>query len=449
MKNFIQTLKNIYKIEDLRNRIFYTLLLLLIYRIGSFVVLPGIDPGQLGAFGQQGQSGLLGLINMFVGGSFSRASVFALGIMPYISASIAMQLLTLVVPTFQKMQKDGESGRRRVTQLTRYLTIIVTAVQAVGYITFLKSQAADAITIQSTFLFGLSTVVVLTAGTVFCMWLGEKITDRGIGNGISLLITVGIIAQLPFALAAELGSKLASGGTGPVFFLVEIALLVAVVMATVMLVQGVRKIPVQYAKRVVGKRQVGGVRQYIPLRVNGSGVMPIIFAQALMFIPSFVAQFFPNSPVAQTIQGTAFYTSFWYNFFFFILVIIFTYFYTALIINPTQMADDMKRNNGFIPGVKPGRNTADFIDNVLSKITLPGSIFLGLVAILPAFATLAGVNSQFAMFYGGTSLLIMVAVVLDTLQQIESHLLMRHYDGLMKGGARIKGRSKNAVGASV
>ena len=449
MKNFIDTIKNIWKIEDLRNKILYTLGLILIYRIGSFVVLPGIDPDQLASFQAQGNDGLLGLLNMFVGGSFTRASVFALGIMPYISASIAMQLLTLAVPYFQKLSKEGESGRKVITQITRYLTIAVTAVQSIGYVTFLKTTAGDAIVIQNTFFFAMSTLIVLTAGTVFCMWLGEKITDRGIGNGISLLIMIGIIARLPHSLFGELSQKMSSGTGGLIFFLIEIAILVAIVIVTILLVQGTRKIPVQYAKRIVGNKQYGGVRQYIPLKVNASGVMPIIFAQALMFIPSFVAQFSPESQWAQEVTSGQAYFSWWYNTIFFILIILFTYFYTALIINPTQMADDMKRNGGFIPGVKPGRRTADFIDNILSKITLPGSIFLGIVAILPVFASLAGVNSQFAQFYGGTSLLILVAVVLDTLQQIESHLLMRHYDGLMKGGTRIKGRGGMAVGASV
>jgi len=445
MKKLIESIQNIFKIEDLRDRILLTLGLILIYRIGTFVTLPGVDPNALSQLASQGDGGLLSLLNMFVGGSFLRASVFALGIMPYISASIAMQLLTLAVPYFQKMQKEGESGRRKITQITRYLTVAVTGLQAVGYVTYLNSIAGNAIVINP-FLFTISTVIVLTAGTVFCMWLGEKITDKGIGNGISLLITVGIIAYLPVAFVAELTQKMTPNG-GPVFFLIELAILVAVVMATVLLVQGVRRIPVQYARRVVGNRQYGGARQFIPLKVNASGVMPIIFAQALMFIPSFVAQFFPDSSFMQSLQSGAFQTSFWYNFSFFWLVVAFTYFYTALIVNPQQMADDMKRNNGFIPGVKPGRQTAEFIDTILSRITFPGSLFLGLVAILPAFAMLAGINTQFASFYGGTSLLILVAVMLDTLQQIESHLLMRHYDGLMKGNARIKGR--NAVGASV
>lgn len=446
MKNFIETLKNIYKIDDLRNRILFTLGLILVYRIGSFIVLPGVDPNGLSELASAGSSGLIGLLDMFVGGSFTRASVMALGIMPYISASIAMQLLTLAVPYFQKLQKEGESGRRKITQMTRILTIVVTGVQSIGYVTFLSSIAGNSIVINPV-LFTVSTVVVLTAGTIFCMWLGEKITDGGIGNGISLLITIGIIARLPFALVAEFGSKIGDGaGGGLVFFVVEIAILVAIVLATVALVQAVRKIPVQYAKRIVGNRQYGGARQYIPLRVNASGVMPIIFAQALMFVPSFVAQFFPDSAFMQSIQSGNFYTSFWYNASFFILVVLFTYFYTALIINPVQMAEDMKRNGGYIPGVKPGRKTAEFIDNIMSRITLPGSMFLAFVAILPAFANIAGVNRQFADFYGGTSLLIIVAVMLDTLQQIEGHLLMRHYDGLMKGS---KLRGRQAVGASV
>ena len=448
MNKFIETLKNIYKIEDLRQRIALTLGLILVYRIGSFIILPGVDPNALTDLAASANAGILGILNMFVGGSFTRASIFALGIMPYISASIAMQLLTLAVPYFQKLQKEGESGRRKITQMTRYLTLAVTGVQSLGYITFLNSITGGNAIIIPTFLFTISTVIVLTAGTIFCMWLGEKMTDKGIGNGISILIMIGIIANLPFALSAELADKVSSGsGGGMVFFVVEIAILVAVVIATILLVQGTRRIPVQYAKRIVGNKQYGGVRQYIPLRVNAAGVMPIIFAQALMFIPSFIGGFFPESATMQSILSGNMYTSFWYNAAFFIMVVLFTYFYTALIINPTQMADDMKRNNGYIPGVKPGRKTAEFIDNVLSKITLPGSIFLGLVAILPAFANLAGVNRQFADFFGGTSLLIMVAVMLDTLQQIESHLQMRHYDGLMKGNSRLRGRG--AVGASV
>ncbi len=446
MNNFIETIKNIFKIEDLREKILYTLGLILIYRIGSFVPLPGIDPNSLG--GATSEGGLMALLNMFVGGSFTRASVFALGIMPYISASIAVQLLTLIVPYFQKMQKDGESGRKKITQLTRYLTILVTFVQGSAYITFLNATVPQAIVLNM-FMFSVSTIICLTAGTVFCMWLGEKITDRGIGNGISLLITVGIIAMLPGSFIQETVARFQSGGAGPVFWLLEIAIWVAIVFACVALVQAVRKIPVQYAKRMVGGQQFQGVRQYIPLKVNASGVMPIIFAQALMFIPSFVGQFFPDSAFMASIANGTFYLSFWYNIAFFILVVVFTYFYTALTINPVQMADDMKRNNGFIPGIKPGKETSDYIDLILSRITLPGSIFLGLIAILPAIAARFGVSQGFSIFFGGTSLLILVAVVLDTLQQIESHLLMRHYDGLMKGSNRIKGRSADTVGASV
>ncbi len=452
MSKFIETLKNIWKIEDLRNKILYTLGLVLVYRIGCFVVLPGIDPGVLAdSTVQAQQNGILGILNMFVGGSFLRASVFALGIMPYISASIAMQLLTLAVPYFQKLQKEGESGRKKISQWTRYGTIAVTLVQGLGYIAFLNQMAPEAIALNS-FMFGLSTIVVLTAGTVFCMWLGEKITDKGIGNGISLIIMIGIIAQLPFGLSAEFGSRLGDetiGGGGIIFFLLEIVMLMAVVIFTVLMVQGVRRIPVNYAKRMIGNKEYGGQRQFIPLRVNASGVMPIIFAQALMFIPSLAGQFFPESSFAQHMNSGEYLTSVWYNVVMFILVVVFTYFYTALIINPNEMAENMKRNNGFIPGVKPGKNTAEFVDNILSRITLPGSLALGLIAILPVFAMAFGVNPQFAQFYGGTSLLILVAVVLDTLQQIEGHLLMRHYDGLMEGSNRIKGRGAGAIGASV
>jgi len=438
MNKFLETLKNIWKIEDLRKKILYTLSLVLIYRIGTFIVLPGIDPTILaGLESTNSGQGLLDLLNMFVGGSFLRGSVFALGIMPYISASIAMQLLTLAVPTFQKLQKEGESGRKKITQWTRILTIVVTIVQGVGYVTFLQTQAGAAIALENPFLFGLSTIVVLTAGTVFCMWLGEKITDRGIGNGISILIMIGIIATLPFGLSAEIRERIGGGG-GLITLLIEGIILIAIVFITVMLVQGVRRIAVQYARRVVGNRQFGGVRQFIPLRVNASGVMPIIFAQALMFIPSIAGQIFSDTAWGQSLATGNYYNSFWYNAMFFLLIVLFTYFYTALIINPDQMADDMKRNNGFIPGVKPGKPTAEYIDNILSKITLPGSVFLGLIAILPVFARKAGVNPVFAEFFGGTSLLILVAVVLDTLQQVESHLLMRHYDGLMEGSSRIK-----------
>lgn len=446
MKGFIQTIRNIFSIEELRTRILNTLGLILIYRLGSYIVLPGVDPAELGRMAEQSSEGLLGMINMFAGGAFSRASIFALGIMPYISASIVIQLLGIAVPYFQKLQRDGESGRNKINQITRVLTIAITAVQSIGYLINLNTQSPGALAFtgpdpaMSQFMFMFTNVVVLTTGTMFVMWLGEKITDRGIGNGISLIIMIGIIANLPVSLFAEFESRLGAGG-GLVFFLLEMVALLAVVFAVVMLVQGTRRIPVQYAKRIVGNRQYGGVRQYLPLKINASGVMPIIFAQALMFIPSTVAQFFQDSDAWQGV-GAAFndFTSFTYNFTFAILIILFTYFYTAVTVNSKQISEDLKRNGGFIPGVKPGRKTAEFIDTIMSRITLPGSIFLAIVAILPAFAMLLKVNTQFAQFYGGTSLLIMVAVVLDTLQQVESHLLMRKYDGLMKSG-RIKGRS--------
>ncbi len=439
MKRFIQTIQNIWHIEDLRIRLINTIWLTLIYRVGSYIALPGLDANQLASLHSQGNAGIIGLINLFAGGAFSRASIFALGIMPYISASIVVQLLGMAVPYFQKLQKEGESGRRKINQITRLLTVAVTFFQASGYIVYLRSLGAQ--TLVSPTLFWLSTTIVLTAGTIFVMWLGEKITDKGIGNGISLLIMVGIMANLPFALISEFQSRMGDGGSGGlVAFIFELAALIAVILVVILLVQGTRKIPVNYAKRIVGNKQYGGVRQYIPLKVNAAGVMPIIFAQALMFIPATIASFFPDSAAAQGASAITNPLSFWYNFIFALLIILFTYFYTALIVNPIQMADDMKRNGGFIPGVKPGRQTAEFIDAIMSRITLPGAIFLGFVAIMPTFASMFGVNSQFAHFYGGTSLLIMVGVILDTLQQIESHLLMRHYDGLMKSG-RIKGRT--------
>ncbi|MBA4304776.1 MAG: preprotein translocase subunit SecY [Sphingobacteriaceae bacterium] len=452
MKNFINTIRNIFKIEELKSRIIMTLGLLLIYRLGSYVVLPGIDPVILEDLTPQGGgAGLTGLIDLFAGGAFSRASVFALGIMPYISASIVVQLMGMVVPSFQKMMKEGESGRNKINQITRYLTIVITAAQAIGFIINLKAQFLPAIILRTgdalDLSFILSTVVVLTAGTMFVMWLGEKITDRGLGNGISLIIMVGIIARLPDALIGEFQFRVGSGGGGLVPFLVEIVMLAVVVGLTILLVQGTRKIPIQVAKRVVGNRMYGGTRQYIPIKVNAAGVMPIIFAQAIMFLPATVAQFFPNSDLSQGIVSAFVdFTSITYNLTLAVLIIVFTYFYTSLSVNSNQMSEDLKRNGAFIPGVKPGRKTAEFLDDILARITLPGSIFLAVVAILPAIATVAGVNSQFAQFYGGTSLLIMVGVILDTLQQIESHLLMRHYDGLMKTG-RIKGRA--AVGASI
>jgi preprotein translocase subunit SecY len=433
MKKLITTLSNIWKIEDLRVRITNTLLFLLIYRVGSFVRLPGVDASV--ALNKKAE-GLVGLLNMFAGGSFSRVSIFALGVMPYISASIVMQLLGIAVPYFAKMQKEGESGRNKINQWTRYLTIVITAVQAVAY---LKSQVTPEELLIANPMFIIMNTFVLTAGTLFVMWLGEKITDKGIGNGISLIIMVGIIAQLPGAFIAEFQNRTLGQG-GLITFIVELVALLGVVMFTILIVQGTRKIAVQYAKRIVGNKQYGGVRQYIPLKVNAAGVMPIIFAQALMFIPATLQSFFPNAGSNSILIALSNYNSWLHNVLFAILIILFTYFYTAITVNPNQMADDMKKNGGFIPGVKPGKPTAGFIDDVISKITLPGSIFLAIIAIIPALANLAGVNTLFARFFGGTSLIILVGVVLDTLQQIESHLLMRHYDGLMKTG-RIKGRT--------
>lgn len=439
MRALIETIRNISKIEDLKARLLTTLGLILIYRLGSYVVIPGIDPSQIAALQDQTSDGLLGLINMFSGGAFGNASIFALGIMPYITASIIIQLLGMAIPYFQRLQREGESGRRKINQLTRYLTVGVLFLQGPSYITNLRMQLPpDAFVSDGTF-FWISSMVILTAGTMFIMWLGERITDKGIGNGISLIIMIGIVAQLPFALFAEFGSRLSSAGGGLIMFVVELVILFLIFVATILLVQGTRRIPVQYAKRIVGNKQYGGVRQYIPLKVNAAGVMPIIFAQALMFIPMAIVGYGGEE---MSWFATAFtnYTGFWYNLVFALLIVAFTYFYTAVTVNPTQMAEDMKRNGGFIPGVKPGRKTVEFLDAVMDRITLPGSIFLALVAILPAFAMVVGINNQFAQFFGGTSLLIMVGVVLDTLQQIESHLLMRHYDGLMKTG-RIKGRS--------
>jgi len=437
MKKLITTLTNIWKIEDLRTRILNTLLFLLIYRVGCHVVLPGVDPSALAAGKKEG---LLGLLDMFAGGSFSRSAIFALGVMPYISASIVVQLLGIAVPYFQKMQKEGESGRKKMTQITRYLTLAITLVQAVAYV---KTQIdASAKTIADP-MFTILAAFVLTAGTLFVMWLGEKITDKGIGNGISLIIMAGIIAQLPSGITAEWVSRLSQGGGGPIPLLLEFLALFFVVIFTILIVQGVRKIPVQYAKKIVGNKQVGGVRQYIPLKVNAAGVMPIIFAQAIMFVPMSLSQFFPALQ-SSFLTSLSDYTSVAYNVTFAFLIIAFTFFYTAIMVNPQQMSEDMKKNGGFVPGIKPGLETSSFIDQVISNITFPGAIFLAIIAILPAIASLFGINNQFAHFYGGTSLLILVGVVLDTLQQIESHLLMRHYDGLMKTG-RIKGRTPAAV----
>lgn len=442
MKALINTIRNISKIEDLRQRILYTLGILLIYRLGSKVVLPGIDPSQLAGLKAQTSEGIMGLLDMFSGGAFQNASIFALGIMPYISASIVVQLLGIAIPYFQRLQKEGESGRRKMNQITRYLTVIILALQAPAYLTNLHYQLPETAFALNGAFFTISSTIILIAGTMFVMWLGEKITDKGIGNGISMIIMIGIIARLPHALVAEFASRIEEvAGGGLVMFLFEMVLLFAIFIFSILLIQGTRKIPVQYAKRIVGNKQYGGVRQYIPLKVNAAGVMPIIFAQALMFVPMLLSKF-----DTQTTSGIASAFSnvngFWYNFTYAILIIAFTYFYTAITINPNQMAEDMKKNGGFIPGVKPGKKTVEYLDTIMSRITLPGSIFLAMVAVLPAFARMFGVSNQFAQFFGGTSLLILVGVVLDTLQQIESHLLMRHYDGLMKSG-RIKGRTGN------
>jgi preprotein translocase subunit SecY len=438
MKKLIDTIKNIFKIEELRKRIVYTVLLILVYRLGCFIVVPGIDPTQLDALQTQAENnGLLGLLNMFSGGAFSNASIFALGVMPYISASIVIQLMGIMVPYFQRMQREGESGRRKMNQWTRYLTIVILALQGPAYLTNLHAQLPETAFLIKGFSFNFFATIVLIGGTMFIMWLGERITDRGLGNGISLIIMIGIIARLPYALAAEFGTKMNQTTGSFLMLIVELIILFFVFVATIALVQGTRKIPVQYAKRIIGNKQYGGVRQYIPLKINAAGVMPIFFAQALMLFPLIFASFDATRGLAATLGN---YTGFWYNFIFGFMVVAFTYFYTAVTVNPTMMAEDMKKNGGFIPGIKPGKKTADYLDSVMSRITLPGSFFLAIIAILPAFAMKLGVNNQFAHFYGGTSLLILVGVVLDTLQQIESYLLMRHYDGLMKTG-RLKGRT--------
>jgi len=452
---FLDTIKNIFSIEELRNKILYTLLLVLVYRVGSYIVLPGVDPMSLDALASKAGSGILGMVNVFAGGAFSRASIMALGIMPYISASIAVQLLTIAVPYFQKMQKEGESGRRQINQITRYLTILVTMVQGAGYLTLLNSQGISTVPGYSPFLFTLTAMIVLSAGTLFAMWIGEKITDNGIGNGISLLIMIGIMAGLPGSFASEFLARFGASGGGLVIFIFELVILFLIILAAVALVQATRKIPIQYAKRnmIQGGRmaqQAGGNRQYLPLKVNASGVMPIIFAQAIMFLPSMLVGFFAGEDGSSNSFLNSFSdpTSLAYNLVTFLLIVTFTYFYTALVVNPQEISNNLKKEGGFIPGVKPGANTTEFIDNVVSKITLPGSIFLGIIAILPAFAMIGGVNTGFAYFFGGTSLLIMVGVILDTLQQIESHLMMRHYDSLMSGGSKLKSR-QGSVGASI
>ena len=450
---FFQTIKNIWTIEELRQRILVTLLLVLVYRLGCYVVLPGINPAHLLALEKfTDSSGLMQLLNMFSGGAFSNASIFALGIMPYITASIVIQLLGMVLPSFQKMQREGESGRQKLNQYTRYLTVGILLIQGPAYLINLQHQlnaaaSSTGAAIEMGFWMKCYLTVILAAGSMFIMWLGERITDRGIGNGISFIILVGIIARLPQALSLEFLSRLpGSAGTqgGLIMFVIELLLLFSVTVGAVLLVQGTRKVPVQYAKRIVGTRQYGGARQYIPLKVNAAGVMPIIFAQAIMFIPLSLSGFSADG------QGSGFFATFsdvngfWYNLIYFFLIVAFTYFYTAITVRPTQMAEDMKRNNGFIPGVKPGKATAEYLDSIMSRITFPGSIFLGIVAILPAFARLFGVSQNFAQFFGGTSLLILVGVVLDTLTQVESHLMMHHYDGLMKEG-KIKGRTTGSA----
>ena len=443
MKKFFETIKNIFKIEELRKRLVYTFLLILVYRFGCFVVLPGIDASMLANLQSKTQEGLVGLLNMFSGGAFGNASIFALGVMPYISASIVIQLLGVFVPYFRKLQMEGESGRKKMNQMTRWLTIVIICIQGPAYMASIHSQipAAAFVAVNqlgwSNFMFNIVSTIILMAGSMFVMWLGERITDRGIGNGISLIIMIGIVARLPYALFAEIQEKLSTNNGGLLLLIVEIVIWFFVVVAAIALVQAVRRVPVQYAKRVIGNRQYGGVRQYIPLKINAAGVMPIIFAQALMLFPLIFSRWDATRGLAATLGN---YRGFWYNLIFFILIVVFTYFYTAVTVNPTMMAESMKRDGGFIPGVKPGKKTVEYLDGIMSKVTLPGSIFLGIIAILPAIAGIFGVNNSFASFYGGTSLLILVGVVLDTLQQVESYLLMRHYDGLMKTG-RLSGRS--------
>ncbi len=443
MKKFIETIKNIFKIEELRKRLVYTFVLILIYRFGCFVVLPGIDASMLAGLRDSSSEGLVGLLDMFSGGAFGNASIFALGVMPYISASIVIQLLGVFVPYFRKLQMEGESGRKKMNQMTRWLTVLIICIQGPFYMANVHQQIPDVAFVAvnqlgwSPFMFNFVSTLILMAGSMFVMWLGERITDRGIGNGISLIIMIGIVARLPYALTAEIQEKLAANNGGLILLIVEIIVWLFVVMAAVALVQAVRRGPVQYAKRVIGNRQYGGVRQYIPLKINAAGVMPIIFAQAMMLLPLIFSKFDATRGLAATLGNTR---GILYNVIFFILIVVFTYFYTAVTVNPTMMAESMKRDGGFIPGVKPGKKTVEYLDTIMSRVTFPGSIFLGVIAILPAFAMVLGVSTAFASFFGGTSLLILVGVVLDTLQQVESYLLMRHYDGLMKTG-RLSGRS--------
>ena len=437
MKKFLSTFKNIWSIEELRSKIIVTLTLILVYRFGTHIVLPGINPSELGKLKDSTNSnGMLGLLDAFAGGAFSRASILTLGVMPYISASIFMQLVTILVPQMAKIQKEGESGRKKINQWTRYVTVIVTIFQAGAYVTFLKTSYGTAILDAYAPYFLVSTVIVLTAGTLFVMWLGEKIQDKGLGNGTSIIIMVGILGRLPESFMQEIAAKSNKGGGGLLILLVEMAFLIAVVMGLIILVQGVRKIPVNYAKQIVGNRQFGGARQFLPLKVNSAGVMPIIFAQAIMFLPTLFSFNVATQGIGKVFSN---HSNPWYMLVYSVMVIAFTFLYTALIFNPKQMSEDLKRNNGFIPGVKPGQPTADYIGAIMDRITLPGAVFLAFVGILPGFAQLLGVTQQFSTFFGGTSLLIMVGVILDTLQQIETHLLMRQYDGLMKGG-RLQGR---------
>ena len=436
MKKIIETIKNIWRIEDLRERILMTLLFVAIYRVGSFVVLPGIDPAALQQLQAQTSDGLMALLNMFSGGAFSNASVFALGIMPYISASIVVQLLAVAVPYFQKMQREGESGRRKINQITRVLTIAILLFQAPTYLINLKAQTAGsgAFLVGDGFGFMFASTIILAAGSMFVLWLGERITDKGIGNGVSIIIMIGIIARMPAAIIEEFTTALSgAAGGGVIFFLIEMIALLFVMMLAIMLVKAIRKVPVQYAKRIEGNRAVGGARQYIPIKLFAANVMPIIFAQAIMFILLSIAQSV-GAESSWTLSQFLDHTSVLYNAVFVVLIIAFTYFYTAITMNPVQMAEDMKRNNGFIPGVKPGQDTANYLDKVMSNLTIPGSLFIAIIAILPAIVGVFGVKQGFAQFFGGTSLLILVGVVLDTLQQIESHLLVRHYDGLLNAG---------------
>ena len=434
-------MKNIWKIEDLRMRLGLTLLFVAIYRFGSFVVLPGIDPSMLTKLQEQTSGGLMSLLDMFSGGAFSNASIFALGIMPYITASIVVQLLAMAVPYFQKLQREGESGRRKINQYTRYLTVLILLVQAPSYLMNLRYTAAGAFNESVNLgLFMVTSTIILAAGSMFILWLGERITDKGVGNGVSLIIMIGIIARLPQAFIQEFASRMsAATGGGVIMFLLEVAFLLIVICGAIALLQGTRKVPVQYAKQTASGATFSGARQYLPLKVNAANVMPIIFAQAIMFIPLVFTGLYTEADVPTFMRLMLDHTSWVYNLIFALLIILFTYFYTAITINPVQMAEDMKRNNGFIPGIKPGKPTAEYIDTVMSRITLPGSLFLAVIAIIPAFANVFGVQQEFAQFFGGTSLLILVGVVLDTLQQIESYLLMRHYDGLLKSG-HIKGR---------